>query len=188
MAGDVIVLTKHIGTQIAVNLAEWLRDGKTRPESDRWAKVEHVVSPEEAIVAYKAAERSMARLNRNGAKLMHKYQAHAATDVTGFGLLGHAVNLVQEQKAEVDFVIHSLPIIAGMEAIDGLVHDFKLLAGYSAETSGGLLIAMPADQAAGFIAEIAELDDGEPAWIVGDVVAGSKKARMVDNPTVISTK
>ena len=30
----------------------------------------------------------MARLNRNGAKLMHKYQAHAATDVTGFGLLG----------------------------------------------------------------------------------------------------
>ena len=34
------------------------------------------------------------------------------------------------------------------------VHDFGLLAGFSAETSGGLLIAMPADQAEGFIAEI----------------------------------
>ena len=37
-----------------------------------------------------------------------------------------------------------MPIVRDMEKIDGKVHDFKLLAGFSAETSGGLLIALPA--------------------------------------------
>lgn len=184
--GDVLVLTKPLGTQLAVNLAEWLRDGLVRPHNDRFDKVADLVTPEAAVVAYKAAERSMARLNRTGAKLMHKYSAHCATDVTGFGILGHATNLVKEQKAKVDFVLDSLPIIRGMEAIDGRVHDFGLLAGTSAETSGGLLIAMPEASAAGFMAEIKEID-GEAAWLVGKVVAGSNTARLVDSPTIIPT-
>ena len=50
---------------------------------------------------HKAIE-SMGRLNRNAAKLMLKYGAHAATDVTGFGILGHAQNLSDNQQAEVD--------------------------------------------------------------------------------------
>ena len=48
---------------------------------------------------------------------MHKYNAHGATDVTGFGLLGHAQNLAKNQKHEVSFVIHNLPIIAKMAAV-----------------------------------------------------------------------
>lgn len=48
---------------------------------------------------------------------MHKYNAHGATDVTGFGLLGHAQNLAKNQKNEVSFVIHNLPIIAKMAAV-----------------------------------------------------------------------
>ena len=40
--------------------------------------------------------------------------------------------------------ISTMPIVRDMEKIDGKVHDFKLLAGFSAETSGGLLIALPA--------------------------------------------
>lgn len=51
------------------------------------------------------------------ARLMHKYNAHGATDVTGFGLLGHAQNLAKNQKNEVSFVIHNLPIIAKMAAV-----------------------------------------------------------------------
>ena len=35
--------------------------------------------------------------------------AHGATDITGFGLLGHASNLAKAQKEAVDFVIHTLP-------------------------------------------------------------------------------
>jgi selenide,water dikinase len=118
--------------QLAVNLSEWLRDCKTRPpEKNRYAKVADIISPEQAVKAFKTSERSMCRLNRSGAKLMHKYDAHACTDVTGFGVLGHAQNLVDTQLKDVDFVLHTLPIVRDMEKIDGKVHDFKLLAGYS---------------------------------------------------------
>ena len=79
----------------------------------------------------------MARLNRTAAKLMHKFHAHAATDVTGFGILGHARNLATNQKAEVSFIIESLPIYAHMVAVaKASPINFKLLDGYSAETSG----------------------------------------------------
>lgn len=68
---------------------------------------------------------------------MHKFQAHAATDVTGFGLLGHANNLAAQQRNEVAFVIHNLPIIAKMTAISKACGNlFNLVQGTSAETSG----------------------------------------------------
>ncbi len=71
------------------------------------------------------------------ARLMHKYNAHGATDVTGFGLLGHATNLARVQKNEVGFVIHNLPIIAKMAAVSKACGNmFGLLQGHSAETSG----------------------------------------------------
>lgn len=71
------------------------------------------------------------------AGLMHKFQAHAATDVTGFGLLGHANNLAAQQRNEVAFVIHNLPIIAKMAAISKACGNlFNLIQGTSAETSG----------------------------------------------------
>ena len=73
------------------------------------------------------------------ARLMHKYNAHGATDVTGFGLLGHATNLARVQKNEVGFVIHNLPIIAKMAAVSKACGNmFGLLQGHSAETSGKL--------------------------------------------------
>ena len=71
------------------------------------------------------------------ARLMHKYNAHGATDVTGFGLLGHAKNLARIQKNEVGFVIHNLPVIAKMAAVSKACGNlFGLLQGNSAETSG----------------------------------------------------
>ena len=71
------------------------------------------------------------------ARLMHKYNAHGATDVTGFGLLGHAQNLAKHQKNEVSFVIHNLPVIAKMSAVAKACGNmFQLLQGHSAETSG----------------------------------------------------
>ena len=72
-----------------------------------------------------------------GAKLMHKYGAHGATDVTGFGIVGHASNLASAQKHAVDFVIHQLPVIRDMVAVaEACGIKFGLLQGYSAETSG----------------------------------------------------
>merc|ERR1719245_201096 len=132
----VLVLTKPLGTQVAVNLHQWLEE-----EGEKWDKVKAVISREEVREAYRAAMFSMARLNLTGAKLMHKYKAGAATDVTGFGILGHAKNLAENQIQEVSFTIHMLPIIKNMVKVAKSVGNmFQLLQGYSAETSGGLLL------------------------------------------------
>ena len=57
---------------------------------------------------------------------------------------------------------------------------FKVTNGYAAETSGGLLLALPAEKAAEFQAELKSLD-GHDSWIVGRVVPGSRSARMIDD-------
>ena len=117
--------------------------------------------------------------------LMHKYNAHACTDVTGFGILGHAQNLAQHQKEDVSFVIHNLPIIAHMTMISqncGI--NFGLLQGTSAETSGGLLIVLPREQATAYCKEIQALENCQ-AWIIGVVERGGRTARIVDKPRII---
>lgn len=58
--GDVLVLTKPLGTQIAVNAHQWLE----RPEW--WNRIKDVVSPEDVEIAYQHSMNSMARLNRTG--------------------------------------------------------------------------------------------------------------------------
>jgi len=177
--GDVLVLTKPLGTQIAVNAHQWL----DKPEI--WNRIQGVVSEDDVRKAYQRAMSSMARLNRIAAKLMHKYGAHGATDVTGFGILGHAKNLASVQKRAVDFVICKLPIIAKIAVIAQTCGiNFSLLQGYSAETSGGLLVVLPREQAAAYCAEM-EQQEGRSAWIIGSVECGSRTARIVDEPTVL---
>ena len=135
------MLTKPLGTQVAVNAHQWL------DQPDRWKRIKLVISSEDVRKAYQRAMDSMARLNRTAARLMHKYNAHACTDVTGFGILGHAQNLATNQKNEVSFVIHNLPIISKMASVAKACGNmFKLLQGRSAETSGGLLICLPREQ------------------------------------------
>lgn len=104
--GDVLVLTKPLGTHMAVTAHQWLDN----PE--RWDKLKLVVTREEVEAAYQEAVLSMATLNRTAAGLLRAFGAHAATDVTGFGLLGHARALAARQRHHVTFVIHNLPLIA----------------------------------------------------------------------------
>ena len=68
---------------------------------------------------------------------MHAFNSHGATDVTGFGILGHAQNLAKQQENEVTFIIHNLPILNKMSSIAKACGNmFGLLEGTSAETSG----------------------------------------------------
>ncbi|CAL8255264.1 unnamed protein product [Arctogadus glacialis] len=185
--GDVLVLTKPLGTQVAVNAHQWL------DQPERWNKIKLVVSKEEVKEAYQEAMFSMATLNRTAAGLMHKFQAHAGTDVTGFGLLGHANNLAAQQRSEVSFVIHNLPIIAKMAAISKACGNlFNLIQGTSAETSGGLLVCLPREQAAKFCSEMKSQGSGfggqgaaGGAWIIGIVEKGDRRARIIDKPRII---
>ncbi|XP_044538883.1 selenide, water dikinase 2 isoform X2 [Gracilinanus agilis] len=156
-------------------------------EPEKWNKIKLVVSKEDVELAYQEAVFSMAVLNRTAAGLMHTFNAHAATDVTGFGILGHAQNLAKQQRSEVSFVIHNLPIIAKMAAVSKASGRFGLLQGTSAETSGGLLICLPREQAARFCAEIKspKYGEGHQAWIIGIVEKGNQTARIIDKPRII---
>jgi len=178
--GDVLLLTKALGTQVAVNAHQWMEE-----EGEKWDKIKDLTSREEVKAAYRATTLSMARLNLTGAKLMHKYQARAATDVTGFGILGHAKNLAENQVKSVNFIIHTLPIIKNMVKIaNGVGNMFQLLQGYSAETSGGLLMAISKEGAQEFLKEIKELEACD-AWIIGSVEEGTRTAEIVEQPTLI---
>lgn len=168
--GDVLVLTKPIGTQVLSNVYQWFKN-----KDERWQKVKNLITEQELAAVYHRGAESMATLNRNSALLMHKYKAHGSTDVTGFGILGHARNLAESQKKPLDFIIHTLPILNKMTKIDKKAANFKLKEGLSAETSGGLLIILPKENALNFIEELKEKYD-EDCWIIGDVVEGSNKA------------
>ena len=109
-AGDVLVLTKPLGTGVAINCHQWLH-------TDRMTKLKMVVTEEEVRKAYRRAVEVMGRSNRAAARLLHKYNAHAATDIAGLGLLGHASHLASVQKNEVNFVVHNLPVIAKMASV-----------------------------------------------------------------------
>ena len=180
--GDVIVLTKPLGTQLAVNMFEWLRTAA------KYNRVKDVITVDEIVESYKMAVASMSTLNLEGARLMRKHQAHGCTDVTGFGMLGHSNNLAQEQENEVDLVIDTLPIIKNMIKVERhLNNNWKLFYGRSAETSGGLLIMMTPERASMFIKEYKEVT-GHEAWIVGRVVKGTRKGYVVDNPTLLEVE
>uniref|UniRef100_A0A2R8PDY9 Selenide, water dikinase 1 n=1 Tax=Callithrix jacchus TaxID=9483 RepID=A0A2R8PDY9_CALJA len=180
--GDVLVLTKPLGTQVAVAVHQWL----DIPE--KWNKIKLVVTQEDEELAYQEAMMNMARLNRTAAGLMHTFNAHAATDITGFGILGHAQNLAKQQRNEVSFVIHNLPVLAKMAAVSKACGNmFGLMHGTCPETSGGLLICLPREQAARFCAEIKSPKYGEShqAWIIGIVEKGNRTARIIDKPRII---
>lgn len=124
----------------------------------------------------------------SAAGLMHTFNAHAATDITGFGILGHAQNLAKQQRNEVSFVIHNLPVLAKMAAVSKACGNmFGLMHGTCPETSGGLLICLPREQAARFCAEIKspKYGEGHQAWIIGIVEKGNRTARIIDKPRII---
>ncbi len=183
--GDVLVLTKPLGTQLAVNAAEWHRKKRlaarapsfvrryaAAPIADDAPVDESHVSPA-AVAAVTAllgrAIDGMTRLNRHGALAMHRHGAHAATDVTGFGILGHARNLALAQTADVCLRIDRLVVYKDAPLLAQEMPVFRLLEGYSAETSGGLLVCVPPETADAFVADMCA--NSGPAWRVGEVVA-----------------
>jgi len=178
--GDVLILTKPLAAQMVVNFNQYLK-----LNNDKWQRLkEHGLTEEEVLDAYEKGIMYMSTLNQTGAKLMQKYKANAATDVTGFGIKGHSQNLANAQKENVDLVIDKLPVIGNLYKYDKLVRDFKLKEGKAAETSGGLLICLGKEKANDFIGEYKELT-GQNAWVIGEVVKGQRRSIISDNPEFI---
>jgi selenide,water dikinase len=94
--------------------------------------------------------------------------------------------LSDNQIAAVGLEIHTLPCIAGTPEVNDQVMDFRLLKGYSAETSGGLMVCMSEESAREFCKELEERD-GCKSWIIGRVVESTeRKSRIVADVKVLS--
>ncbi len=146
-AGDVLYLTKPLGTGLITTA---IKAGLCPPDVEA------------------AAVAVMSHLNRDAAEAMRAAGAHAATDVTGYGLAGHLANL--GAGAEVDFArlpfLEGVPELAAqdlfpsgsrrnLEAVRGQVQFDRLdgtqqLLCCDAQTSGGLLVAVPPGRGADF--------------------------------------
>lgn len=169
MPGDRLILTKPIGTGI---IATAIKRGDCP-------------GPVAA-----AAVASMAALNQTAGELMAP-TAHAATDVTGFGLLGHLAEITSASGVGARVAVASVPVLAGarellaggaypggsirnVEAVAGLVDgdttELRLLA--DAQTSGGLLIAVP-ETDSHLLAALRDAGVDE-AVEIGEIVTGDR--------------
>ena len=142
--GDCLVLTKPLGTGVmSTALKNRLTDEKEMQE----------------------AIRSMTSLNKAAAELMIELGAHACTDITGFGLIGHASLLIQEGETGIEFDFNEIPFFpevmdlsrkevypGGLERnrefyspqveFRGRIPQYKRNLLFDPQTSGGLLIAL----------------------------------------------
>jgi selenide,water dikinase len=174
MEGDVLVLTKPLGTGI---ISTAMKAGLV----------------EKDIIAQ--LTRQMAALNKRASELMLDFPVHACTDVTGFGLLGHACEMIE--RTDVGFVIcvSSVPLLPKIEEyaksglipggtyrnrefrshmIEAEISDEMMLVLFDAQTSGGLLISLPEKDGEGLVRRMHE-EGVEDAAIVGQVVAEPKR-------------
>ncbi|XP_036138694.1 inactive selenide, water dikinase-like protein [Monomorium pharaonis] len=177
--GDVIVLTKPLGTAVALTASEWMRQPEKR------CKLMLTISEESVERARSRAVDCMMRTNRVAAMLMRKYNAHAACEVGPYGILGHADLLARRQANDVSFTIHNMPMIARISATARITGSaLPLLKGEMPEVSGGLLVVLPREQAAAYC-KILEKIEHRQAWIVGIVESGDRTARVIERPRVI---
>lgn len=145
-AGDALILTKAIGTGVLY----------TALRADLFS------------AGVEAAALSMVQLNRYAAEVMERYEVHACTDITGFGLLGHSFELSAASAVDIELDSTAIPLLpeAAEAASMGLVpagayanrEYLKQIVFHSTvpvnvqdllfdpQTSGGLLMSLPAGQ------------------------------------------
>lgn len=169
--GDAVILTKPLGCGII----------STAIKADMASKA-----------AEEKAVRSMKTLNRKAAEVMESFNVHACTDVTGFGLLGHACEMIE--GTDVGMKIHATLVHVFPEALEyarmGLIpggayrnrefrtrmvdiqqgiSDELVITLFDPQTSGGLLIVLPGDDAGKLVLQLRE-GGVEEAAIIGEII------------------
>jgi selenide,water dikinase len=173
-AGDVLLLTKPLGTGV---IATALKAGQA------------------PAAAVEAATLSMSALNRQASELALRFGAHAATDVTGFGLAGHAIAIARESRVTLEFEAAALPLLpaalelaprfqpAGLKANRRQFEVHTMFRAspeeslrallFDPQTSGGLLITLPEQGAERLLAEM------PAARRVGRALAAASSALVI---------
>lgn len=171
--GDFIVLTKPLGFGVTTTA---LKQQKADP-----ADVQEVVG-------------WMKRLNDKAAALAVEFGLRGGTDVTGFSLLGHGLEMAEASGVRLRLEMGKIPFVscaqkyAAMWTFPGGTSDNRLYFGprvrfapgiaeeqqmlcFDAQTSGGLLLAVPRSETAAFLKRAEEI--GQPAWVIGEAVEGA---------------
>lgn len=180
--GDALVLTKPLGIGVTVRAG--------RIDSAAGSEVGSARKLSDA--ALEEAVNVMCTLNRAPVEAMEGFDIHAATDVTGFGLLGHLHEMMEASKTTAEISIARVPLLSqarrlvaegvapggsrnnarhlrARAEVVGAVSDDDFLLVCDAQTSGGLLVALPQDQAEAYAARCLEL--GAPAGaVIGRVI------------------
>jgi selenide, water dikinase len=170
--GDALLLSKPIGTGVLMTA---LKRGKLPDDQ------------------YAAAVRWMCELNAATARAMLRYEVHAATDITGFGLIGHASKMAEGSGVTLRIEESDLPLMAGaleccragmipgggrrnrefyaprVRISDEVADEIGELV-FDPQTSGGLFIALPENDAMKLLADLQAAGNTDAA-IVGRVVA-----------------
>lgn len=176
--GDIAVLTKPLGIQPAMRSYRDLQDDKRDALLEKFQETELVKMQDMAV-------RLMTHSNSEVARAMKEVGVNASTDITGFGLLGHASNVAI--LSGVDIVIDSVPCIKGtLELARFFGH--RLSEGYGAETAGGMLVFMDPSKVQDFGDVLKK--SGLPCWTVGHVIqsSGAPSARLADDVQFIETE
>lgn len=168
---DVLILTKPLGIGVATTA---LKANMLSKETER------------------QAVEVMSTLNREASKAAVQTGVNAITDITGFGLLGHAFEMAEASKVTLRLKAGLLPILSGMEGLAamgilpaGLYHNKKYLKGkvyissevpealtdlaFDPQTSGGLLISVSEDRASVLLKLLKE-SGVKDATVIGKVV------------------
>ena len=167
--GDVLYLTKPLGTGL---ITTGIKRGVVGEELERIATAQ------------------MAQLNRAAAELMLRHGVHAATDITGFGLIGHAYEIAAASGMTLRLVAEALPLMpqvlelaedkmipggananrefaTGLARVSDGIDSRRVAVLYDPQTSGGLLMAIPK---ANQVAFETDADDSRTAvWQIGTV-------------------
>ena len=135
----------------------------------------------------------MQQSNRAGALCLHRRGARACTDVTGFGLLGHLVEMVRASDVDVQLDLAAIPLLPGaldtvaagitsslqaqnlrlrraVRDLDGAENDPRWPLLFDPQTAGGLLASVPADESQACLEELRSLGYAHTA-LIGDVCA-----------------
>lgn len=170
--GDLLVLTKPLGIGI---ISTAIKAGR---------------APEDVIAA---AVRSMKTLNRNASEAMVEAGVTGATDITGYGLLGHLHEMLHTSGVSARLTLSSIPFLSGVRELvkfsvpggtranlrfmedkagwaPGITEDEKLMLA-DAQTSGGLLMAVAPEKLDRLLAGLAACDAGTRS-VIGKVVEG----------------
>ncbi len=181
--GDVLVLTKPIGTGIITTAIK----GELASQEE----IDNVIQV-------------MATLNKNAAEAMAEVGVNGCTDITGFGLLGHASEMARGSSVSMTIWSELVPVLKGAREYtkmgivpEGTRGNLKYISQFvdfkqnvleedrlvltDATTSGGLLISVPGHKSQQLMKELADRGVREAA-VVGEVGAGSGKIIVTNLP------